>query len=264
METKIICFANNKGGSGKTTTCSNVAYCLTAQGHKTLVVDGDMQLNLSLSFLDEDRVLELSEGGKNLFGGMEAEKDLKEFIVHTPYEGLDLLPSSLLMSGVEEMLSEKGGREDVLLKGLSGVRGSGDYDYILIDTPPTLGLWVRNILFASDGIVVPVEASPWGLFGLANMISYIEAAVERNSHLAILGIALTKVNIRKKYFRQTKEFLSEMDDIHVFDTVIRVDSNVEWAQDNSKPVTAYRKSARSSGEYRKLAQEIIDRAEKVL
>ena len=259
MKTEVITFANNKGGSGKTTTCSNVAYCLADKGKKVLMIDGDMQMNLSLSFLGEDEVLSLAQSDNNLYTAILSEKDMSDTIIRTPYENLDLVPSSMLMSGIEEELFKKGGREDVFEKVISEVRESGEYDYIVIDTPPTIGLWDRNVLHVTDHVVIPVEASPWGLFGLASMVSFIKEAEKKNPALGILGIVLTRVNVRKNYFRQTEEFLSDMKEIYVFDTVIRNDSMVEWAQDNSKPVTAYRRNARSAEAYRKLTDEILTR-----
>ena len=92
-KTKVIAFANNKGGSGKTTTCSNVGCALALDGKKVLLIDGDMQLNLTLSFFDEERALEFSTTGKNLYTAIKGEKDLSEFIVPTEYDGLDIVPS---------------------------------------------------------------------------------------------------------------------------------------------------------------------------
>ena len=105
--TKIICFANNKGGSGKSTTCSNVGCGLAELGHKVLMVDGDMQMNLSLAYFDEERVLEFASGGKNLYEAVKNQKDLKDYIIHTPFENLDLIPSSTLMSSIEYALFTK-------------------------------------------------------------------------------------------------------------------------------------------------------------
>ena len=90
-KTTTICFANNKGGSGKSTTCSNVGFSLAESGKKVLMLDGDMQLNLSLSFFDEDTVLEMAQSEKNLYTAIKEQKDLTEFIVKTKYENLDLL-----------------------------------------------------------------------------------------------------------------------------------------------------------------------------
>ena len=254
--TKVICFANNKGGSGKSTTCSNVGYGLRELGRKVLLIDGDMQLNLSLSLFDEDTVLKFAQGSRNLYEGIRRQDDLTEYIVHTAYEGLDLIPSSTLMSSIEYELFTKWQREYILKKGIAKIRESGEYDYILIDAPPTLGGWVMNILCASDEVVIPVEATPWGLFGLGNMFEFLEEVKQIAPQLKIGGTAITKVDTRKNYFRQTLETLKELEDVKVFDTYIRVDSGIEWSQDNNAPVMAYKKSSRSAKEYMELAKEI--------
>ena len=254
--TRVICFANNKGGNGKSTTCSNVGYALAQAGRRVLLIDGDMQMNLSLSLFDEDTVLGFAQGDKNLYEGIRRQDDLAEYIVHTPYEGLDLIPSSTLMSSIEYELFTKWQREYILKKGLKKIREAGGYDYILIDAPPTLGGWVMNILCASDEIIIPVEASPWGLFGLGNMFEFLDDVKEIAPALKLGGIVITKVDTRKNYFRQTLDTLKELDDVKVFDTYIRVDSGIEWSQDNNAPVIAYKKGSRSAKEYMALAQEI--------
>ena len=170
--TKVICFANNKGGSGKSTTCSNVGYAMSAMGKRVLLIDGDMQMNLTLSFFDEETALEYAKNGKNLYTAMREQKDLYDFIVPTEYENLDIVPSSTLMSSIEFELFTKWQREFILRKCLGPILARGYYDFILIDAPPTLGGWVMNILTASDYVIIPVEASPWGLFGLANMFEF--------------------------------------------------------------------------------------------
>ena len=254
--TKIIAFANNKGGSGKTTTCSNVGCAMALAGKKVLLIDGDMQLNLTLSYFDEERVFELAENGKNIYTAIKEERDLSEFVTPTGYEGLDIIPSSSLMSGIEFQLFTKWQREFILKNSLKKIKASGEYDYILIDAPPTLGGWVMNILCASDYVIMPVEASPWGLFGVANMFEFLEDVRRIHEDLELLGIAITKVDTRKNYYKQTCETLREADNVHVFDHIIRVDSEVEWAQDDSKPVMVHKRNARSAGEYMELAKEI--------
>ena len=257
MGTQVICFANNKGGSGKSTTCANVGYGLTQLGKKVLLIDGDMQLNLSLSFFSDDEVLQMAQSEENLYYAIKNQKDLKNFIVHTPYENLDMIPSSTLMSSVEYELFTKWQREFILKKCLGSIVASGAYDYILIDAPPTLGGWVMNILCASDKVVIPVEATPWGLFGLGNMFEFLEQVKQMAPELEVLGIVVTKVDTRKNYFKQTFDSLRELDDLHVFNSFIRVDSSVEWSQDNNMPIMAYRKSSRSAQEYMALTEEIV-------
>ena len=256
MNTRTICFTNNKGGSGKSTACANLAYELSAAGKKVLMVDGDMQLNLSLSFFEEDDVLAMAESKKNLYYAIKDKDDLTDYIVNTEYDNLDLIPSSTLMSQIEYELFTMMQRELVLRKCLKKIKDSGRYDYILIDAPPTLGTWVINILCASDDVIVPVEASPWGLFGLANMFEFI-ASLEDMTDAKVLGVLITKVDERKNYYRQTMEVLDSYDSINVFKSVIHVDSMIEWAQDASKPVAAFKKNTRSALEFRELAKELM-------
>lgn len=258
-KTKVICFANNKGGSGKSTTCANVGCGLAGLGKKVLLIDGDMQLNLSLSYFPEEKVLEFARGEKNLYYAVKDQKDLKDYIIPTPYENIDLIPSSTLMSSVEYELFTKWQREFILRKGLRETVDSGKYDYILIDSPPTLGGWVMNVLCASDALVIPVEATPWGLFGLGNMFEFLEVVRPIAPELRMTGLVVTKVDARKNYFRQTLETLKELENVHVFDTYIRVDSTVEWSQDNNMPIMAYKKSSRSAKEYGALTEEIEKR-----
>ena len=258
-KTVTICFTNNKGGSGKSTTCSNLGAAMARAGKKVLLVDGDMQLNLSLAFFSEDWVLEHAQGENNLYYAIGKQADLTDYIVHTPYENLDLVPSSTLMSSVEYELFTKWQREFILRKCLQRIKDSEVYDYILIDAPPTLGGWVMNILCASDKVIIPVEASPWGMFGLANMFEFLNEVKQISPELEVAGIAVTKVDTRKNYFKQTMETLHQLESIYVFEHVIRVDSSVEWSQDNSVPVVEYKKSSRSAKEYTELAEEVMNR-----
>lgn len=254
-KSKVICFTNNKGGSGKSTVCANLGYELSQKGYRVLLLDGDMQMNLTLSFFGEEDVLAMAKSSKTLYEAVVNKDDLSDYIVDTPYENLYIIPSSTLLSQIEFQLFTMMQREFVLKKCLSGIKKSGEYDYILIDAPPTLGNWVVNILCASDKCIMPVEASPWGLFGLANMFEFLED-IKEISETELMGVVITKVDERKNYYRQTKEVLSEYEGIPVFETVIHVDSAVEWAEDNSVPVSVYKKSTRSAKEFRELANEI--------
>ncbi len=193
-KTKVICFANNKGGSGKSTTCSNVGAALAEAGKHVLLIDGDMQLNLSLSVLEEDDVLRYAQSEQNLYRAINKQDDLTGYIVKTNTENIDIIPSSTLMSSIECDLFTKMQRELILRKCLKKVRESGVYDYILIDAPPTLGGWVINILCASDYLVIPVESSPWGLFGLANMFDFVDTTKDIAPQLTMLGVLITKID----------------------------------------------------------------------
>ncbi len=260
--TKTICFANNKGGSGKSTTCANIGYSLSTLGKKVLLIDADMQMNLTLQFFDDEQSLEMAKSQKNIYVGIVEQRDLTDFARATEYENLDLIPSSTLMSGIEFQLFTKWQREFILREGLKKIKESGKYDYILIDAPPTLGCWAMNIMCASDFLVIPVEASPWGLFGLANMFEFYEQVKLISPSLELMGIAITKASERKNYFKQTIETLSSLENVRLFESIIRVDSNIEWSQDNSKPVMVYKKSSRAAGEYMEMAKEILKYADR--
>ena len=261
-QTKIICFANNKGGSGKSTTCANIGYSLSSLGKKVLLIDADMQMNLTLQFFDDETSLEMAKSGKNIYVGVTEQKDLSDFVVSTEYDGLDIIPSSTLMSGIEFQLFTKWQREFILRQGLKSIKESEKYDYILIDAPPTLGCWVMNIMCASDYLIIPVEASPWGLFGLANMFEFYEQVKLISPTLNLMGIAITKASERKNYFKQTVETLSSLDNVRLLESIIRIDSTIEWSQDNSKPVMAYKKTSRAAQEYMDMAQEVIKYADR--
>jgi chromosome partitioning protein len=261
-KTRIISFVNNKGGSGKSTTCSNIAYGLSILGKKVLIIDGDMQLNLSLSFFNEEEVIKLASSRKNLYYGITENINIEDVITPTPYEGLDLICSSLLMSKIEIELSHRLQREFILKKYIKSLKESGKYDYILIDSPPTLGFWVMNILCASDSLIVPVEASPWGLFGIANLFDFLNNDVSDIApDLNILGIALTKIDERKSYYKQVVSSLNDLDDVYLFNSKIRVDSNIEWSQENSMPILHYKKNSRSAEEYLSLTKELLSKLE---
>ena len=118
-KTVTICFANNKGGSGKSTTCCNVGYELARQGYRVLLIDGDMQMNLSLSFFSEDDVLETAQNGENLYTAVSRQDSLSQYIKPTTYEGIDMVLSSSLMSGIEYELFTKWQREFIFKNVLS-------------------------------------------------------------------------------------------------------------------------------------------------
>ncbi len=257
IKTKIICFANNKGGSGKSTTCSSVGYAMAQAGKKVLLVDCDGQMNLTLSCFGEAEALELSGGEQNLSAAVRRHLPAEAVTAKTPYEGLWMIPASPALSRIEEELTGAAERAFVLRDFLSGIKEAGVYHYILIDAPPTLGLWVMNIMCASDRLVIPVEASPWGLFGLANMLEFYAKAKAEAAGLKLLGIVVTKADERKKYFHQTVDTLRDLPDVHLFSTVIHSDSRVEWAQENSQPVIAYAKNSRAAKEYIQLTKEIM-------
>ena len=252
---KVIAIANQKGGVGKTTTCVNLGIGLAREGKRVLLIEADAQGSMAASLgIQEPDELEVT-----LVTIMEKvinDEDVEPnegIIWHD--EGIAFIPANIELAGLETALVNVMSREMILKQYLDTVKA--EYDYILIDAPPTLGGWVMNILCASDRVIIPVEASPWGMFGLANMFEFLNEVKQITPELEVAGIAVTKVDTRKSYYKQTMETLHELEDIHVFEQIIRVDSSVEWSQDNSIPVVEYKKSSRSAKEYTKLAEEVM-------
>ena len=200
-KTVTICFTNNKGGSGKSTTCSNLGAAMARAGKKVLLVDGDMQLNLSLAFFPEDWVLEHAQGEKNLYHAIGKQEDLTDYIVHTPYENLDLVPSSTLMSSIEYELFTKWQREFILRKCLQKVKDSEVYDYILIDTPPMASVIDAAIVGGvCDGAILVIEDGTVGYRTAQKVKAQLEKSGSR-----VLGAVLNKVEMKKgKYYSYDK------------------------------------------------------------
>ena len=200
-KTVTICFTNNKGGSGKSTTCSNLGAAMARAGKKVLLVDGDMQLNLSLAFFPEDWVLEHAQGEKNLYHAIGKQEDLTDYIVHTPYENLDLVPSSTLMSSIEYELFTKWQREFILRKCLQKIKDSEVYDYILIDTPPMASVIDAAIVGGvCDGAILVIEDGMVGYRTAQKVKAQLEKSGSR-----VLGAVLNKVEMKKgKYYSYDK------------------------------------------------------------
>ena len=254
---KVIAICNQKGGVSKTTTTVNLGVGLVREGKKVLVIDADPQGNLSQSLgIENPDELEIALPSIMEQIIMDKDVDVTKGIIHHE-EGVDLMPCNIDLSGVDVSLVNAMSREFVLKTYVESMRDF--YDYILIDAPPTLGGWVMNILCASDYVLVPVEASPWGMFGLANMFDFLNEVREIAPDLKVLGIVVTKADARKNYFKQTMETLKEMEGIYLFESFIRVDSSIEWSQDSSEPVVEFKKSSRSAKEYIALAEEVMNR-----
>ena len=252
---RVIALTNQKGGVGKTTTALNLGIGLANTGKRVLLIDSDPQgsLTAALGWKNSDG-LEVTLS--SIYGMLLDDKLPKTplyGILHSQ-EGVDLLPCDIMLSGTEMALMSSMCRESHLKRYIEFVQDG--YDYILIDAPPTLGGWVMNILCASDEIIIPVESTPWGLFGLGNMFEFLEEVRQITPDLKLGGIVITKVDTRKSYFKQTLETLKSLEDVPVFDTYIRVDSGIEWSQDNNAPIMAYKKSSRSATEYMELTKEI--------
>jgi chromosome partitioning protein len=243
---KIISLSNHKGGVGKTTSAINIGAGLTTLGRRVLLIDLDPQANLSQS-------LGIVSPTSTIYGALRGEYPLQPMKL---LPGLDVIPSTLDLSGAEVELSGEAGREYILREILEPLRPS--YDYILIDCPPSLGLLTINAFTASDEILIPLQAQFLAMQGLAKLIEVVDKIKKRlNKGLSLGGIFITQYDSRKVLNRDVVTSIRENLGERVFNTIVR--DNVALAEAPSQGVDIFRYSPKSAGaeDYLSLAKEIV-------
>ena len=247
---QVIAFANQKGGVAKTTTTLNLAVAFQEMGHRVLAVDLDPQGNLTMSQgMDPDTV----------------ERSMFDVLVHsTPIEDgvvrseIDIAGSSIDLAGAELALSSMIGRERGLQKALLPVRHT--YDFVLIDTPPSLGLLTINALTAADSVIVPVQCEYLSLRGLVQLEGTLSMIRENlNPVVEIRGILPTMYDGRTLHAREVLERVREAFGDALFDTVVRKTIRFAEAPVAGEPILRYAPTSTGSASYRALAKEVISR-----
>jgi chromosome partitioning protein len=249
---RVISFANQKGGVAKTTTTLNLGVALAEQDLRILLVDLDPQGNLTMSQGMNPDTIE-----RSMFDVLVHRLPIQEVIQHTE---VDLAVSSIDLAGAELALSSMIGRERALEKALALVKDG--YDYVLVDTPPSLGLLTINALVASDGVIVPVQCeylSLRGLVQLENTLSMIRENI--NPDVAIEGILPTMYDSRTLHSREAVEILQENFGDLVFETKIRKTVRYAEAPVKGSSVLKYDPSGSAAQAYRELAKEVLDGAQ---
>lgn len=254
---KVIAVYNNKGGVSKTSTCSNVGAALATLGKKVLLVDCDPQANLTSSVGVDDETLEHTI--LDLLGNRAVTKDAVSMVtISTVFENLYIIPSDITLSDAEISLSTAISRETILKRIIDQVRI--DYDYIIIDCPPSLGLLSINALCASDRLIIPIVPDYFSLKGMKHLLSTYEVVKSSiNKDLEIIGIALVKFNSRKNLSKEIKSNLIDTFGNKVFSTIIRIDSQIEYSQDNQMPVIYFNRKSKACEDYISLTNEILRR-----
>ena len=246
---KTIAIVNQKGGVGKTTTCVNLAACLTEKGAKVLVCDFDPQGNAT-SGLGVDKMAATYSVYDLLIGAAKPE----EGIVPTPYA--DVIPANTSLAGATIELIGMANRE-YLLKNALGAVGER-YDFILIDCPPSLELLTLNCLCAADTLLVPVQCEYYALEGLTDLLSTIRLVKKSlNPALELEGVLLTMYDGRTNLSLQVAEEVKHHFPGKVFATVVPRNIRLSEAPSHGKPVTAYDSSSRGTESYRRMAQEFL-------
>lgn len=249
---KIIAVANQKGGVGKTTTTVNLAACLAKKGKRVLLVDIDPQGNSTSGLGIDKRRVE-----KTVYDCLVNEEKMENAAIPTQYENLDICPSNLDLSGAEIELISVMGRENRLKQSIEGVREK--YDYILIDTPPSLGLITINTLTAANSVIIPIQCEFYALEGVSQLVETIKRIKKAlNPTLFIEGIVMTmydaRTNLAVEVVDEVKRFFPEK----VYRTIIPRNIRVSEAPGFGRPVIYYDESSKGAQAYTELAEEIIE------
>lgn len=249
---KIISIINQKGGVGKTTTAVNLAAYLADKGKKTLLIDEDSQGNSTSG---------LSDGVKfqgNLYDVLLNDQPVEEAIVKTALKKLFLLPASIDLAGAEIEIAGLSERETLLKRKIEALKDN--YDYILIDCPPSLGLMTLNALVASDSIIIPIQAEFYALEGLSQLVKTVQIVGRKlNPSLHILGIVLTMFDGRTNLSIQVAEEVKKYFGSKVFKTVIPRSVKLSEAPSFGESILTYAPKSKGAEAYKKLCREVLKR-----
>ncbi len=252
---KIIALFNQKGGVGKTTTCANLCACLAENGKRVLAVDFDPQSNLSSGLNIERKSLK-----KSVYHVLVDEIAAKDAIVKTSIKNLDVLPASIDLAGAEIEMSNIAQRETILKRALEDVKD--DYDFILIDCPPSLGLLPINALAVASGVLIPIQCEYYALEGVSQLMNTVNLVKRSlNPDLEVVGVLLTMFDGRTNLSQQVVDEVNNFFGKKVFTTIIPRNVRLAEAPSFGMTILEYDKTSKGSQAYLALAQEMINRQE---
>jgi chromosome partitioning protein len=249
---QIICIANQKGGVGKTTTAINLSAALAASEKRTLLVDCDPQGNATTGMGFNKSDIE-----KTLYHGLIGQFSGRDLVLHTEIDTLKIIPSRVELIGFEVEMMASPDRENVLSKLLDGLRG--DFDYILLDCPPSLSLLTLNAMTAADAVLITLQCEFYALEGLGQLLQTIKRIKKRlNPGLTIAGILLTMYDKRTNLSRQVAEDAEKYFKHLVFKSTIPRNVRLGEAPSFGKPILLYDASSTGALSYFSLARELMN------
>lgn len=253
---RIIAIANQKGGVGKTTTTINLSSCLAELGQKVLVVDTDPQGNTTSGLGIDKNTEEMT-----IYQLMIGECKISECLVHTQFERLDIIPSNVNLAGAEIDLIETENREYILKNALSEIKD--DYDFIILDCPPSLSILTVNAMAAANTVIVPIQCEYYALEGLSQLMHTINLVQNRlNPELEMEGVVFTMYDARTNLSLQVVENVKENLKKNVYKAIIPRNVRLAEAPSYGLPINYYDKKSTGAEGYRILAQEVINYGKK--